>query len=299
MGRSFEEINSMLDLLFEGAYRVDLNRKILHWNPAAEQITGFSREEVLGHYCAENILQHVDEEGRSLCRGGCPLSAAMSGKGAKEVAVYLHHKQGHRVPIKVRCTPLRDESGNVIGGLEVFSSDPLLDQLQEKLEKLRTMAYLDSLTAIPNRRFCQTVLEQRSQAFDRYQWPFAVFLGDIDHFKIINDSFGHQAGDAVLKMVSNTLSANIRPMDHVGRWGGDEFLGILPNVSGEQLGIFVERLRLLVEKSFVNIDGQRHEVTMSFGVIEAREAEALDDVLAEVDAKLYTSKAAGRNCVTI
>ncbi len=299
MSQYLEEVDSMLDLLFEGAYRVDLGRKILYWNAAAEEITGFSRQEVLGHCCADNILQHVDEEGRSLCMGGCPLSAAMAGEGAKEAAVYLHHKQGHRVPIKVRCTPLRDESGNVIGGLEVFSSAPLLEKLQDKVEKLRTMAYLDSLTAIPNRRFCTTVLEQRSQSLDRYQWPFAVFLGDIDNFKVINDSYSHQAGDSVLKMVANTLSANIRPMDHVGRWGGDEFLGVLPNLGPEQLSIFMERLRLLIEKSFVNLNGQRHEVTMSFGAVEVRGGESLEKILARVDEKLYASKNGGRNCVTV
>jgi len=100
----------IIDNIHDGLYIVDKNRVITYWNKAAERITGFSAVEVMGHSCSENILTHIDGEGNSLCTGMCPLASTMDDGVMRETELYLHHKNGQRVPVSVRVTPLTDIS---------------------------------------------------------------------------------------------------------------------------------------------------------------------------------------------
>ena len=111
---------NMLDHFFEGVYFVDPERRIGFWNRAAEKLTGFSREEVVGRVCADAILRHVTEDGTMLCFNGCPLQKTLSDGQDRETEIFLHHKDGHRVPVSVRVTPMRNDAGEIIGAMEVF-----------------------------------------------------------------------------------------------------------------------------------------------------------------------------------
>ena len=109
----------LLDLIFEGVYFVDNTRKITFWNKSAEQITGFSAEEVVGKYCYDNILNHVDNFGNQLCIGGCPLHNTLEIEKINEAKVFLHHKSGYRVPVSIKTIPLYNNDG-IVGAAEVF-----------------------------------------------------------------------------------------------------------------------------------------------------------------------------------
>ena len=113
-------------------------------------------------------------------------------------------------------------------------------------------AMLDTLTELANRRFLEIEISNRIQELIRYQWPFALIFIDIDHFKQINDRYGHAVGDKVLKAVANTLNLIGRPFDLVGRWGGDEFAVILRNVDAEAMSRIAERFRALVAQTTRN-----------------------------------------------
>ena len=112
----------LLDQISDGVYFVTLDRRITYWNGGAERITGYGAHEVLGHSCAEGILRHVDDAGHQLCVQGCPLLAVMKDGRPREARVYLHHKDGHRVPVTVKGQALRDSGGKIVGSVEVFSS---------------------------------------------------------------------------------------------------------------------------------------------------------------------------------
>jgi PAS domain S-box-containing protein len=114
---------TLLDSLFDGVYCVDMNKNITFWNKSAERITGFSRSEVTGLCCANNILRHIDSKGRELCIEGCPLSATLIDGKARESDLFLHHKMGHRVPISTRISPVRGDNGEVIGAIEIFTDN--------------------------------------------------------------------------------------------------------------------------------------------------------------------------------
>ncbi len=185
----------LLDNLREGVYFTNTQRQIEYWNLAAERITGFESEEVVGHCCADNILTHVDDEGRSLCRGDCPLAATIRDGKERQAKVFLHHKEGHRVPVSVSIAPIRDENGDVIGGLETFHDITTELAALQEMESLREQSLLCPLTGVGNRRYSEIIVEQRIAETSRTGASLAVLFLDIDGFKGINDTYGHKTGN--------------------------------------------------------------------------------------------------------
>ena len=211
----FEDI---MENLHDGLYLTDRDRQITYWNPAAEAITGYRAEEVIGHSCADNILMHVDDQGRSLCKGLCPLAKTIQDGKTRQATVFLRHKEGHRVAVSVRVTPLTDGQGEIIGGIELFADASEQQAREDRLRKLEKLALLDSLTQLPNRRYLDAELESALNMYSRGGVAFGLLFMDIDHFKIFNDQHGHHLGDRVLKTTASTLSGAVRPFDTLGRW---------------------------------------------------------------------------------
>lgn len=160
-------------------------------------------------------------------------------------------------------------------------------------------AATDALTGLPNRRYFDEylgLLARRRRADDRV----GVLMVDIDRFKRLNDTYGHAVGDQLLVTVSRTLQNAVRSFDFVGRWGGEEFLMCLPNVSDvKTLGQVVERFRVLIAASSVTVEGKKLSVTASFGATLAQREETPDAVFKRADGLLYRSKEEGRNRVTV
>ena len=290
---------SIFESLQDGVYFADRDRRITYWNKAAERITGYSEKEVVGSRCMDNLLIHIDERGTTLCQGLCPLAAAMEDGNARQAEVYLHHKRGHRVPVSVRTTPLRDEAGNVIGGAELFSDISSKKALQDKIRELEKLALIDGLTGLSNRKHIEGELTARFQEKERYGLDFGVLFMDIDHFKNINDTFGHGGGDTVLKTVSDTFQASTRSYDLVGRWGGEEFVGIIRNVDHQLLGKVGERFRMLVEKTRIEYSRTPFSVTISVGATLAIPKDTPISIIERADEYLYESKKNGRNRLTL
>jgi diguanylate cyclase (GGDEF)-like protein/PAS domain S-box-containing protein len=289
----------LLDNLYDGVYFVDRNRKITYWNRAAERLTGYSASEVAGSCCADNILMHINDQGTNLCSDLCPIAKTIADGQMRETEVYLHHKGGQRIPVSVRVTPITDAQGQIIGAVEIFHDNTSELTMRDQIAALRKMAMLDSLTEIGNRRFADINLNARSNEFQRYHWPFGVLFIDIDYFKRINDTYGHDIGDSVLRMVAQTLSNNIRPFDTVCRWGGEEFFAIFSNVTSEQLFTIANKLRVLVQQSKLPVGKQTVTVTVSIGATLMRQGDTTETLLKRVDQLLYQSKTKARNCVSM
>jgi diguanylate cyclase (GGDEF)-like protein len=218
----------------------------------------------------------------------------------REVYVYLHHAEGHRVPVQIRSTAIRDESGKIIGAVETFNRDVSPEKTERRIRKLKMTALLDPLTAIGNRRHLVSRLKISMFDFHENHLPFGLLFGDIDYFKNINDTFGHNLGDRVLRMIAQTLRANIRESDTMGRWGGEEFLVILRDIDVESLQRIGEKLLNLVRKSHLILPDKRVlSATISIGGTLAREADTIDSIVDRADQLMYQSKAAGRNRMTI
>lgn len=289
----------IVDNLYEGLYFVDTTRTITYWNRAAERISGFSAEEVVGKRCFDNILTHIDADGTQLCMGLCPLAATMEDRELREAQVFLHHKDGHRVPVAVRTSPLTDDQGRVIGGIEIFTDISNQEANLLRLRELEELAFLDPLTRLANRGFLEKELATRLEESRRYAMPFGVLFLDVDHFKVFNDTWGHEMGDRVLKVVADTLTANSRPFDSFGRWGGEEFLGIVRHTRREGLMIAGERHRLAIGGAYIMNGNEKVSVTVSLGGAVVRPGDTPADLVRRADEALYVSKREGRNRLTL
>ncbi len=290
---------SLLDNLSDGIYFVDCQRKIIYWNKGAERISGFCADEVQGSYCWNNILKHINEQGLMLCHSICPLAATILDGQPREASVYLHHKDGHRVPVLVRTAPLYDVHRDIIGAIEIFSDNTLQSMITQRVSELEKLALLDPLTQLANRRYIEMNLHSRLEELRRYQWPFGILFLDIDHFKLINDTYGHAMGDEILRMVARTFTANMRTSDIVGRWGGEEFVAIVRNIDYQNLYNFAERLRILVAESHLIEESAVIQVTISVGGTLACADDTVESLLQRADQLMYQSKTAGRNRVTL
>lgn len=290
---------TVLDNLSDGVYFVDTQRVITYWNQASERITGFTREQVVGKSCQDNVLNHCTERGMELCKGGCPLTATLKNGQLQTAEVYLHHADGHRVPVRVRVAPIRDENGEIVGAVETFSSNLDLFKARNKIRNLEQTITIDALTKVGNRRYGEIRLKTALIEYQETLQPFGLLFVDLDHFKQVNDTFGHEIGDRVLQMVAATLRQNLRQTDTVIRWGGEEFLVLVEASHLIGLKEVSEKLRNLIEHSHLSHAGTEIGVTASVGATLVRAEDNLESLVARADQFMYQSKIAGRNRVTM
>jgi diguanylate cyclase (GGDEF)-like protein/PAS domain S-box-containing protein len=290
---------TLLDNLYDGVYFVDRERRITFWNKAAERITGFIKEEVLGKRCADNLLRHVDKRANSLCEGDCPLAYTLRDGQLRSASVFLHHKNGHRLPVAIGVAPITDNQQNIVGAVEIFRDASDTVAALERLKALEDLVYLDGLTKLANRSYLETFIVAKFNELRRLGWSFGLIFIDVDQFKSVNDTFGHQTGDMILKMVAQTLLKNCRSFDLVGRWGGEEFICVISKLKDvDQILIIAERLRALVESAWVSLPDCSVHVTISLGVTLARLQDTPETLIQRADGLMYRSKTAGRNRFT-
>jgi len=290
---------NLLDNMFEGVYFVDPKRKILYWNKGAERLTGYKATEMIGAFCWDNKLMHVNNQGINLCKNGCPLSRTLIDGRTRKDDVFLHHKDGHRVPVLINISPIRDGKNQIIGAVELFRDNSPQIKSLKAIEELRQLVLIDPLTNIGNRRYAEINLKTKFYESHRYNWKFGLVFVDIDDFKKINDEYGHKIGDRALRMVANTLSNSVRQSDIISRYGGEEFIATISNVNEDQLLKVANKLRLLVEKSSFTVGRKTVRVTISIGATMALKKDSPSKLLRRADKLMYQSKKAGRNRVTL
>jgi len=291
----------IIENLYDGVYFVNRERVITYWNKGAERITGYASQQVVGRPCRDNLLSHVTVDGVQLCQDHCPLVACMEDGNPREAEVFFQHAAGHRVPVLLRAAPLRDAQGNIVGAVETFISDMGLVTVRQELRALRRATQTDKLTGIGNRHYLEGRLRAVLAELKRQTGAAAglLFL-DVDHFKQLNDTYGHDVGDKVLRMVAATLAHNLRKSDIVGRWGGEEFLAILYDVTSlKALKSIAEKLRTLVAHSRLNLDATSLTVTISVGATLLLPSDTPESSFRRADELMYQSKRAGRDQVSV
>ena len=216
----------------------------------------------------------------------------------REAEVFLHHKGGHRVPVLVRTSPLKDATGAIIGAVELFSDNSARGALADHLKELEDLALLDSLTRLANCRYLQMTLQTRLQEMKQFGLTSGVIFLDLDGFKQVNDTYGRKVGDQILVMVANTLIINSRPFDVIGRWGGEEFVGLMRNVDAKTLYTLAEQFRVLLEGTYLFTSHGPIRVTVSIGATLAGEEDNWEKAIERADRLMQVSKQTGKNRVT-
>jgi diguanylate cyclase (GGDEF)-like protein/PAS domain S-box-containing protein len=268
----------------------DRRQQATAWNPAAEAIFGYPAYEVLGRPIPALLAAEADRaDMESMCR-----ELLESGEGNKTTLVNIA-RNGRTIHCEWYNTPLMDAAGAVTG----FAS--LVQDITERLNTERTIHYMahhDALTGLPNRRLMQDRLNQAIMAARRKQRHVAVLFLDLDRFKVVNDTLGHDTGDFILKDVARRLATCVREVDTVSREGGDEFVLILPDLERP------ENARVVADKILqelarpVEIGGHEIHVTPSIGISHyPNDATDVHQLLKHADNAMYQAKDAGRNTV--
>ena len=296
LNSNYKEI---LDKVFDGVYLVDRERRITFWNKGAERITGFQADMVVGKKCADNILNHINGEGVCLCLEGCPLEATILDGQPRQAEVFLHHAQGYRVPIVVHAEPIKDETGNVIGAVETFTDNSALFTVEKRANRLKEQVDQDVLTGIGSRLYIRNMLETGLMEVKNLHARIGLLYLDLDHFKGINDEFGHENGDKVLQMTANSIRHSLRAGDAVGRWGGEEFVAIINEADEKILKTVAEKLRVMILNSLLIIKDQLVQVTVSIGGTLMKNEDTPETAIQRADELMYQSKRNGRNRVTV
>ncbi len=287
--------DNLMPYLYEGVYVVNKARKITFWNEGSARITGYSASEVMGSFCYQNILQHIDENGKQLCIEGCPLQKTLEDGIINEAHVFLKHKEGYRIPVMVKTLPVYDDNNTIVAAIEVFTDERFQRQIYEENVALKDKLKTDPLTKVANRHFFDFELSKRMEEAVKFNKTFGIIIADIDYFKKVNDTYGHLVGDEVLKIVANSLTANIGKNDLISRWGGEEFIGIFDVDTIEELKTIAERLRNVVEaSSYQTSQNETIQVTISLGgcLFDIEDPKSL---LEKADQNMYHAKQSGRN----
>lgn len=204
------------------------------------------------------------------------------------------------------CTlmPVKDAAGNVVSVcftlFDATDTSIYQSRLQVAMAELEQVSNLDGLTNLYNRRYIDSMLPQEFTRSLRYKHPLAVILADIDHFKKINDTHGHRAGDEVIREIASRLRNGLREIDVIGRYGGEEFIMILPETDAPGARSVAERLRQGIADTPVSSGALSLPVTISLGITEiSQHTPRYTDMIEEADKALYFSKAAGRNLASV
>ena len=283
----------------DGLYFVDYKMKIIFWNEAAEKITGYKSKEVIGTSCSDNILVQTDNDGKKLCGGISPLRRTVFDGESRQMQLFLHHKEGHRVPVSMHVFPMHSEDGRVIGGIEVFSENRSWVYTEAQIKKLKELSQIDPLTEISNRRYILNHIKSCLDQRKRHSIPFGILFLNCDDFASFNDEYGRKRGDKILKAIAKTSLNSIRISDKVSRLEGDKFMGVFQNLSNRGLYEMAERLRFMIKQTRIEHGNRFISVEVSIGGALAEHDDDLESLLTKADSLLKKCKEKGKNQVMI
>lgn len=287
MELKIELLKGIIENIPYGVCFVNRDGKVVLWNKGAEILSGFGRLEVLG--CDFDYFGDKS----------CPVKRTLKNKISQRADIKLRRKGGKEIPVFAKTSVLFSDDGKFEGVIATFSNNSFKEEMKGKVETLERVASFDFLTSLHNRRAIEKVMFERLSELIRNGNQFGVLFIDVDDFKNINDKYGHDTGDRVLKMVSEKLAVNLRPFDFLGRWGGEEFVAIVANVHKQELYTVANRFREIVEKSSFFTGSNLIKVTISTGVAVANKSDSVVSLLKRADELMYKSKKLGKNKVSI
>jgi len=288
---------TITSLLGEGVYILDKQGRLTFMNREAERMLGWKEAELKGRSVHDLIHLHKADGSRGV-PVDCPvLGTINSGKTYRVEEDVFTSRNGSLLPVALVSTPLVENNeirGSVAAFHDITHRKRTEAALRRANELLAHQATTDTLTGIHNRLKFNNLLEMEMRKAHRYRVPLSLIMFDIDFFKQINDKYGHHAGDNVLKELVRVVFENIRKVDVFARWGGEEFMVLVPDNSIDSALLLAEKLRKKIEEHhFPNVD----RITCSFGCAEFKGDRTIDDFTRMADDAMYRAKQNGRNRV--
>ncbi|MGN6543674.1 MAG: diguanylate cyclase [Aureliella sp.] len=286
----------LLDAMNDAAIYVDYDRRVLHWNRAAERLTGQNAAALMHTTWCAKVMGLRDEAGNAISEENCPLREVFANRVHTVRRLEVCHRDGRVFKVNFQTLPVMNNRREFCGAILLIRDASTQVSLEERVQSLHVRATRDPLTGVLNR----AELDRRLTEFvpERLQAgrPGSLIICDIDHFKKINDSFGHQAGDEALVAFARILQELARETDTVARYGGEEFVVMCSDCDNATATARAEEMRRAVEqRTLPSLRG--NSLTASFGVTEVQAGDTDESFLARADRALLLAKQTGRNRV--
>ena len=282
------ELKSIMDQLPDVLYRTDMQGNITMISPVCYDILGFRREEMLGTPLSDYYNIRGDRQ---------KIVQAIYEAGGKAIRVEsaLRHKDGSVVWVLTNAFVRFDSEGQPVS-IQGLARD--ISERKRMEDQLMTLSRTDGLTGVYNRSHFMEKAEEVISMMRRYRRPASMMVADLDHFKSINDKYGHHAGDLALKAFTDVCRQEIRESDILGRLGGEEFGLMLPETTIQHARVLAERIRKATSALEIKLDDQTIRIAVSIGLVELNPEDAtLDAAMRSADMAMYQAKAGGRNQV--
>lgn len=277
-------------LLFEGARDAllieDVNGRIIEINNRTEELFGYSRNELIGMESSE--LEAPESKKKEMHKDTAyPETTA----GSLFETIGLT-KEGKKIPLEIAISSIEHEDSSYY----LLIIRDITDRKRAE-EELFRMANIDPLTELPNRRYMQKRMEDEKARSERSGKPFALIMSDIDDFKMFNDNYGHDCGDYILVQIAKLINSMLRKQDIVSRWGGEEFLFLLPETDRKGAVKTAEKIRNLIDSREFEYNDNRLHLTMTFGIAECYGSDEIKERIKAADTALLLGKNKGKNNV--
>ncbi len=292
--RFFED--RLLDNMHDAVVFVDASMRVLRWNHGAERMTGIAGTSICDRRWTSTLLNVRGEKGAVVSDEDCPVVSAITSGVQSLRRLSIGGRSGDRVAVDTHAIPVIDPDGSVLGAVLILHDASSETSLEERCQSLHTKATRDPLTQVANRAEFDRVFELFISTHRQQRVPCSLIICDLDKFKTINDTYGHQAGDEAIKTLATLLKSSCRPGDLVARYGGEEFVLLYADCDNAAAARRADELRKRLEQTPQAALGGR-SITASFGVTEVQPGDTSETMLRRADRGLLIAKEKGRNTV--
>ncbi|QDS99721.1 diguanylate cyclase [Adhaeretor mobilis] len=286
----------LIDAMHDGVMFVDEQSRIQLWSKGAERLTGVSAGAAQGRIFTPDLLDMCNSDGRRVANDSCPVAQAIKSSSQIRQRLQLLGRQGTHVAIDLHAVPVHGTSGSLLGATVMLHDAQPEASLEEKCEALHAEVTKDPMTKVANRAEFDRMQALFIDAHEQACMPCSLIMVDIDHFKSINDTFGHQAGDEAIITVANLLKSMCRSGDLVARYGGEEFAVLCADCGNATAASRADQIRRKLSETPHSVLGNKR-ITASFGVTELQAGDNPESMLRRADRALLMAKEQGRNQV--
>ncbi len=286
----------LLDNMHDAVIFIDSQLQITQWNHGAERLTGIAAASIAHQPWLPSLLGIRDEKGHPVSDDDCPVAFAIRSGVQSLRRLTIRGRTDEPISVDSHIIPITSRNGTILGAILLMHDASPEASLEERCQSLHEKATKDPLTQVANRAEFDRVHDMFVTAHRQQKTPCSLLICDLDNFKRVNDTYGHQAGDDVIKSLAGLLKNACRPGDLVARYGGEEFVMLLANCDNASAARRAEQVRMgLMQIAQPKLGGR--VTTVSFGVTEIQPGDTPETMLRRADRGLLMAKSKGRNCV--
>ena len=286
----------LLDNMHDAAVFIDAAFRVTFWNHGAERLTGIGTSSIRQRKWSSRLLTMRNEKGGLLADDDCPVVSAIKSGAQSLRRLTMSGRTGQPMAVDTHTIPVVSDDGTIRGAILLLHDASSETSLEKRCQNLHEKATKDPMTQVANRAEFDRALEMFINTHKQHQVPCSLIICDLDKFKLVNDTYGHQAGDETIKILATLLKNSCRPGDFVARYGGEEFVMLCADCDNATVARRAEQVRkALANTPQPALNGR--EVTASFGVTEIQPGDTSETMLRRADRGLLMAKAKGRNVV--